>query len=44
MYAICGHVNCFSHIIKFKVHPSVKDTFRSPELTVAMPGKQGHFR
>ncbi len=31
-----GYVNYFSHIIKFKVHPSVKDTFQSPEPAVAM--------
>ncbi len=32
-----GYVKHFSHIIRFKVHPNVKDTFRSPEPTVAMP-------
>ncbi len=26
-----GYVNYFSHIIKFKVHPHVKDTSWSPE-------------
>ncbi len=35
-----GYINNFSHIIKFKVHPSVKDTFRSLKPAVAMLSMQ----